>query len=56
MEIQQNKEYKIRKYKYIRILIKRYTVKKYYENPGLFLTRPPRDRDWVHYSWPGRVW
>jgi len=33
-----------------------YTAKKYYEIPGLFLTKPSRDSDWVHYSRPGRVW
>jgi len=33
-----------------------YTVKKNYEIPGLFFTKPPRDWDCVHYSWAGRVW
>jgi hypothetical protein len=32
------------------------TVKKYDQIPGLFLTKPSRDWDWVDYSRPGKVW
>jgi len=36
--------------------INTYTVKKNYEFPGFFLTKPSRDMNLVNYSRPGRVW
>jgi len=36
-------------------ILREYTVKRNYEVPGFFLTKPSWDWDWVNYSWPGRV-
>ena len=33
-----------------------YTVKKIYEIPWFSLTKPSWEWEWVHYSWPRRVW
>ena len=34
----------------------RYTVIKFYEIPGFYLTKLSWDWDWVNYSRSGRVW